>query len=109
MAAPRDRYHAEGVEAEFEPGSHGSVLRNLRGIHSMRAMAQAESEALLAALMGLQAGLPMLEFSGIRGAAKRRYIAAIHAAVGRDYGPIAAVFRAVIDRTLRRQASALRG
>ena len=40
---------------------------------------------------------------------KRRYIAAIHAAVGRDYGPIAAVFRAVIDRTLRRQASALRG
>ena len=64
---------------------------------------------LLASLMGLQAGLPMLDFSGIRGAAKRRYIAAIHAAVGRDYGPIAAVFRAVIDRTLRLQASALRG
>ncbi len=194
MAAPRDRYHAEGVEAEFEPGSHGSVLRNLRGIHSMRAMAQAESEALLvatnrvidqtdvdqrftaadicgmhrlwlggiyawageyrqvnmmkdgfpfaaadaqalalgtvhaelifihpfregngrcarllASLMGVQAGLPMLDFSGIRGEAKRRYIAAIHAAVGRDYRPIAAVFRAVIDRTLRLQASALRG
>ena len=219
MAAQRDRYQAEGAEAEFEPGSRGRVLRNLCGIHSVRAMAQAESEALLgatnrvidqtdvdqrftaadicamhrlwlggiyawageyrqvnmmkdgfpfaaagqvpsqmqlfecgplreftpcrfadadaqalalgtvhaelifihpfregngrcarllASLMGLQAGLPMLEFSGIRGEAKRRYIAAIHAAVGRDYQPIAAVFRAVIDRTLRLQASALR-
>lgn len=220
MAAQRDRYQAEGAEAEFEPGSRGRVLRNLRGIHSVRAMAQVESKALLvatnqvidqtdvhqrftaidicnmhrlwlggiyawageyrqvnmmkdgfpfaaagqvpaqmallergalreytpcravdadaqalamgtvhaelifihpfregngrcarllSALMGLQAGLPMLEFSGIRGAAKRRYIAAIHAAVGRDYGPIAAVFRAVIDRTLRLRARASRG
>ena len=33
----------------------------------------------------------------------------VHAAVGRDYRPIAAVFRAVIDRPLRLQASALRG
>ena len=63
---------------------------------------------LLATLMGLQAGLPALDFGGIRGEAKRRYIAAIHAAVGRDYAPIAAVFRAVIARTLRLQTSALR-
>ena len=220
MASRRNRYRAEGAEAEFEPGSRGRVLRNLRGIHSVRGMAQAESEALLgatnrvidqtdvdqrftaaaicgihrlwlggiyawageyrqvnmrkdgfpfaaagqvpsqmqlfergllrqftpcrfvdadsqalalgtvhaelifihpfregngrcarllASLMGLQAGLPMLDFSGIRGEAKRRYITAIHAAVRRDYRPIAAVFRAVIDRTLRLQASALRG
>ena len=47
MTARRDRYQAEGAEAEFEPGSRGRVMRNLRGIRSMRAMARAESEALL--------------------------------------------------------------
>lgn len=49
MTARRDRYQAEGAEAEFEPASRGRVLRNLRGIHSVRAMAQAESAALLSA------------------------------------------------------------
>ena len=41
------RYQARGAEAEFEPGSRKRVLRNLLGIHSVRAMARAESEALL--------------------------------------------------------------
>jgi len=59
---------------------------------------------LLAMLMGLQAGLPALDFGGIRGKTKSRYIAAIHAAMGRDYAPMAAIFRAVIARTLRSQA-----
>lgn len=36
------------MEAEFEPGSKGRVLRNLLGIRSVRKMAVAESEALLA-------------------------------------------------------------
>lgn len=43
------RYAAHGVETEFEPGSRGRVLRNLLGIRSVRGMARAESEALLAA------------------------------------------------------------
>ena len=60
---------------------------------------------LLAMLMGLQAGLPALDFRGIRGAEKRRYIAAIQAAMGWNYGPISAIFSAVIARTLRSQAS----
>lgn len=51
--------------------------------------------------MALQAGLPPLNFDGLRGEAKRRYISAIHAAMGHDYAPITAVFRAVIMRTLR--------
>lgn len=211
----RGRYEPHGVEAEFEAGSHGRVLRNLVGVRSVREMAQRESEALLAAterlidetrvdqrfiaadicrmhklwlgriypwagehrqlnmgkdgfmfaaapqvarlmrefergplrqftpcrfdeagaqahglgvvhaelvlihpfregngrcarllamLMGLQAGLPALDFRGIRGAEKRRYIAAIQAAMGRNYAPIEAVFRAVIARTIRSQA-----
>ena len=215
MAETRNRYTAQGPEAEFEPGSRGRVLRNLAGVRSVREMARLESEYLLAAteylideievdqrfraedicrmhrlwlgrlyawageyrqvnigkdgfmfaaahlipglmaelergplrqftpcrfgmveeqahalavvhaelilihpfregngrcarlvatLMGLQAGLPVLNFGGIRGEEKKRYISAVHAAVGRDYAPMSAVFRHVIARTLRVQS-----
>lgn len=43
-----NRYQAQGVEAEFEPGSRRRVLRNLQGIRLVREMGQRESEALLA-------------------------------------------------------------
>ena len=52
-------------------------------------------------LMGLQAGLPALDFGGIRGAKKRGYIAAVHSAMNYDYAPMTAVFREVVARTLR--------
>lgn len=214
------RYHAEGPEAEAEPGSHGRVLRNLVGERSAREMARRESEALLAAthqfidetdldhrfmaadvcamhrkwlggiypwagryrqvnlakgdflfasaeqiprlmcelergplreftpcrfhgtqeqaralavvhaelilihpfregngrcsrllsvLMGLQAGLPALDFGGIRGIAKKRYIAAIHATLGHDYEPMTEMFKRVIARTLKARVNALGG
>ncbi len=57
---------------------------------------------LLALLMGLQAGLPPLDFGGLSGKGRRDYIAAIHAAVGSDYAPMTTIFRAVIRRSLRR-------
>ena len=211
------KYDAEGIEAEYEPGSCGRVLRNLAGVRSVREMQQLESEALLAAtnhaidetgatqcltagdicrwhrhwlgrlyawageyrtvnvskggfvfasaeqvprlmgvldrgplrehtpcrpgeaeqvaralaivhaelvlvhpfregngrcarllaaIMTLQAGLPALDFGGVAGYAKRRYIEAIHAAMGRDYEPMTAVFGAVIRRTLRAHGKA---
>ncbi len=56
---------------------------------------------LLAMLMGLQAGLPALNFSGVRGEEKRRYIAAIHAGMERNYRPMTAVFERIVTRTLR--------
>jgi cell filamentation protein len=56
---------------------------------------------LLAMLMGLQAGLPPLDFGGIRGAKRREYIAAVHAALSRDYDPMTKIFREVIARTLK--------
>jgi cell filamentation protein len=207
-----DRYEAVGPEAEFEPGSRGRVLRNLIGVRSARAMAEAESVALLeatqrlidetrtdqrftaadicrmhrmwlekiyswagayrsvnvakgqfmfaaaihvpklmtdlergplreftpcrvsvpadqaralagvhtelilihpfregngrcarllAVLMGLQAGLPPLDFGGIHAAEKRRYIGAIHAGLDRNCEPMTEIFRRVIARTLR--------
>lgn len=42
------RNEATGIEAEFEPGSQGRVLRNRLGIRRVGDMQQAESDALLA-------------------------------------------------------------
>jgi cell filamentation protein len=53
---------------------------------------------LLALLMALQAGWPPLDFSPLVGRNKRTYIAAIHAAMGRNYEPLAALFRRIIGR-----------
>src|SRR6266545_3551892 len=63
---------------------------------------------VLATLMGLQAGLPALNFSGVRGEEKRRYIAAVHAAMDRDYEPMTGVFGRIIARTLRAHAGVRR-
>jgi cell filamentation protein len=39
---------AQGIEGEYEPGSHGKVLRNLLGVVRPRDMDRAEHEALIA-------------------------------------------------------------
>jgi cell filamentation protein len=54
---------------------------------------------VLSTLMALQAGLPPLDFGCMEGRGKRRYIAAIHAALGRDYAPMEDIFRVLIART----------
>lgn len=210
------KYHAEGLQAEFEPGSGGRVLRNRLGITRVRDMNEAESQALLLAqeaaldlyspdhrftasdvgalhrlwlapiydwageyrsvnigkggfqfahaplipglmqalergalarhtpcraasdvdmaaalaevhaelilihpfregngrlarllalLMALQAGLPPLVFSPLAGRSKLAYIGGIHAAVGGNYGPLAARFGRVIALSRRRAAA----
>jgi cell filamentation protein len=60
---------------------------------------------LLAVLMALQAGLPALDYSGVRGREMRRYIGAIHSAVARDYEPMKGVFARIIARTLKTQGA----
>lgn len=60
---------------------------------------------LLSTLMGLQAGLPPLDFSGVRGQERQRYIAAIHAGLERNYAPMTAVFGRIVARTMRVNAS----
>jgi len=54
---------------------------------------------LLSTLMALQAGLPLLDFSGIRGKARQAYFLAVQASMGNDYEPMKKVFRAVIRRS----------
>ena len=60
---------------------------------------------LLALLMGLQVGLPPLDFSPIDGANKDAYIVGIHAALGRNYVPLTAMFERVISQTWTQHAA----
>jgi len=56
---------------------------------------------LLAVLMALQAGLPPLDFGGIKGRKRQQYFSAVQAGLDRDYKPMEKVFSAVIRRTQR--------
>lgn len=54
---------------------------------------------LLATLMALQAGLPLLDFSEIEGRKREEYFAAVRAGLDRDYNPMEKIFSGVISRT----------
>jgi cell filamentation protein len=56
---------------------------------------------MLSILMGLQAGLPSLDFGNIKGKKKKEYFSAIQAGMDRNYKPMARIFSDVIGRTLR--------
>ena len=58
---------------------------------------------LLVTLMVLQAGLPPLDFSSLKGYRRRAYYAAIRAGLDRDYKPMEDVFSGVIRKTLRKR------
>lgn len=49
--------------------------------------------------MALQAGMPLLDFSGIRGRQREAYFRAVQAAMSRNYEPMKAVFRAVLRKS----------
>lgn len=55
--------------------------------------------------MALLAGLPPLDFSPMLGRGWRIYIGGIHAAMGRDYRPLAAVLEKIIARSKQRVAA----
>jgi cell filamentation protein len=56
---------------------------------------------LLASLMALQAGLPLLDFSILKGNRKQEYFSAIQSGLDHQYGPMEKIFGEVIERTLR--------
>jgi cell filamentation protein len=55
---------------------------------------------LLASLMALQAGLPLLDFGLIKGGKRQRYFVAVQAGMKRDYRPMTRIFSEVIQKTL---------
>ena len=54
---------------------------------------------MLSSLMALQAGLPLLDFSGMAGTGKAAYIAAIQAGLDKHYAPMEHVFGEVIEQS----------
>ena len=52
---------------------------------------------LLSSLMALQAGLPLLDFSSIKGKRREEYFAAVQANMGGDYEPMREIFRRVVQ------------
>jgi len=56
---------------------------------------------LLATLMALQAGLPLLDFTSIRGRTRKEYFQAVRIGMRRDYAPMRKIFFSVVSRTLK--------
>lgn len=56
---------------------------------------------MLAVLMGLQAGLPPLDFGSITGKSRQEYFAAVRSGLDRNYRPMERILGKVIERTLR--------
>jgi len=115
----------QGLMAELERGaiarltpchaaSDAALARALAEVHAELILVHPFREGngrlarLLALLMALQAGLPPLDLSPLAGAGRQAYIASIHAALGRDYAPLAAMFLRVIEQSRRRAASSAR-
>lgn len=99
-----------GLLREFTPcGFHtlDEITRALAVVHTELVLIHPFREGngrvarLLSILMGLQAGLPPLDFSGILSRRKKEYIAAVQAGMGHDYKPMEKIFKSVICRTLR--------
>ncbi len=88
-----------------QPGSSNAMAAALAIVHAELILIHPFRDGngrlgrLIASLMGMQAGLPALDFSALDGAGKQPYIAGIHAALDRDYGPLTAMFEEAIDRT----------
>lgn len=99
-----------GPLREFTPCKFGTleeIARALAVVHTELVLIHPFREGngrvarLLSILMGLQAGLPPLDFSGILSRKKKEYITAVQAGMDRDYTPMERIFKSVIRRTLR--------
>jgi cell filamentation protein len=55
---------------------------------------------LLASLMALQAGLPLLDFKSVKGKRKLEYFGAVQEGMGKKYEPMEKIFSGVIQRSL---------
>ena len=104
--------------AEFEKGplreftpchfkSHDEIAKALAVVHTELVLIHPFREGngrvarMLAILMGLQAGLPPLEFKDMITKDKAEYIRAIQIGFSGNYAPMEKVFGAVIRKTLR--------
>lgn len=54
--------------------------------------------------MAFQAGLPGLDFKGIRGKKRKAYFEAVRSGLDRNYEPMKKVFRFILSSTRRKHA-----
>jgi cell filamentation protein len=87
-------------DADALAGALAEVHVELVLIHPFRE-GNGRVSRLLATLMALQAGLPLLDFSPLTGAARERYFSAVQAGLDRNYGPMKALFTEIIFATER--------
>jgi len=104
--------------AEFEKGplrkftpcsfeSHSEIASALAVVHVELVLIHPFREGngrvarMLAVLMALQAALPLLDFSDIRGKKKEAYFTGVRAGMDRDSEPMSKVFNDAIRKTLR--------
>jgi len=104
-----DRFE-EGPLRDFTPchfESTADIAKALAVVHAELVLIHPFREGngrvarMLAVLIGLQAGLPPLDFEDMVTKKKEEYIRAVQIGVSGDYGPMAKVFAEVIRRTLR--------
>jgi cell filamentation protein len=102
------REFEEGPLAEHtpcRPGKVAEIATALAIVHGELVLIHPFREGngrvarMLAVLMALQAGYPLLDFGNVSGSRKQAYFAAIQASLGRDYGPLAGIFSAVLRRS----------
>jgi cell filamentation protein len=88
-------------------GSVDGVVKALAAVHTELMLIHPFREGngrvgrLLAISVALQAKLPPLDFSGIKGQKRQQYFAAVRAGIGEDYKPMERIFSDVVRRTLR--------
>ena len=85
------------------------VIRALAEVHTELVLIHPFREGngritrVLATLMATQAGLPLLDFSEIRGKKKEEYFVAVQAGIDKDYKPMEAIFDLIISKTVNDQ------
>ena len=100
----------QGPLRQFTPcrfGSDDEIAKALAVVHAEMVLIHPFREGngrvarLIAVLMALQAGLPTLDFGGIRGRKRKEYFTAVQTSLSQDYGPMERIFSAAIFRTRR--------
>lgn len=97
----------EKVLARHTPcrGDNAAVAESLAIVHVELVLIHPFREGngrlarLLAILMGLQAGLPLLVFDEMEGDRRENYFAAVRAGAGCDYEPMRGIFERIIEQS----------
>ncbi len=110
--------HIPKMMAEFEAGplreftpcrfsTHDEIAKAIAIVHVELVLIHPFREGngrvarMLAVLMALQAGLPLLDFRDIKGKKRLEYFTAVQAGLSRNYVPMACIFKSVIARTMK--------